>query len=206
MRLRSRRISARVSATRRRWMARPVVSGSAGWSVRSSCWCGCPVRWRPLFFGCVCHDGQEGVGEYGEGDMSVPGVPGADLVVVESNLILGGSETFFDGPARPRHVDEFSVAGVARVVAVVESELSVIDGSADQVLVVGVRGVCERPVVDPEPFRSDTAGAALPGIPGQPPSDLVAPGRLPCGVGELRGLRHGHHIRVDTYGIRLVSR
>ncbi len=35
-------------------------------------------------------------------DMSVPGVPGADLVVVETDFVLGRSETFLDGPA-PGH-------------------------------------------------------------------------------------------------------
>jgi hypothetical protein len=89
------------------------------------------------FFGVVCGDGEEGVCEHGEGDMSMPGVPGADLVVVESDFVFAGSETFFDGPARPGHVDEFSEACVVWVVAVVESEFTVVDGSADQVLVVG---------------------------------------------------------------------
>ena len=118
------------------------------------------------FFGGVCGDGEEGVGEHGEGDMSVPGVPGADLVVVESDFVLSRSETFFDGPACPGHVDEFSEAGVVGVVAVVESEFTVIDGSADQILMAGIIGVDECPVVDAVSFRSDAAGAALPGIPG----------------------------------------
>jgi len=43
---------------------------------------------RGPFFGLVGGDGEEGVGEHGEGDVSVPGVPGADLVVVEANLVL----------------------------------------------------------------------------------------------------------------------
>ena len=80
--------------------------------------------------------------------MSMPGVPGADLVVVESDFVLGGSETFFDGPARPGHADEDSEAGAVWVVAVVEGEFTVVDGSADQVLVVGVVGVDECPVVE----------------------------------------------------------
>ena len=89
----------------------------------------------------VCGDGEEGVGEHGQGDMSMPGVPGADLVVVESDFVFGRSETFFDGPARPGHADEFCEACAVGVVAVVESEFTVVDGSADQVLVVGSVGV-----------------------------------------------------------------
>ena len=77
------------------------------------------------------------MGEHGEGDMSVPGVPGADLVVVETDFVLGRSETFLDGPACPGHVHEFTESGVVGVVAVVEGEFTVVDGPADQVLVVG---------------------------------------------------------------------
>ena len=104
--------------------------------------------------------------EHRESDMSMPGVPGTDLVVVESDFVLAGSETFFDGPARPGHVDEFSEAGVVWVVAVVIGEFAVVDGSADQVLVVGITGVDKRPVVHPVSFRTDSAGAPLPGVSG----------------------------------------
>jgi hypothetical protein len=45
-------------------------------------------------------------------------------------------------------VDELDDAGVVWVVAAVVSELTVVDGAADQIVVVGVRGVDERPVVD----------------------------------------------------------
>jgi hypothetical protein len=49
------------------------------------------------FFGVVCRDSEEGVGEHGKGDMSMPCVPGADLVVVESGFVLRGL-----GMGRPR--------------------------------------------------------------------------------------------------------
>ena len=133
------------------------------------------VVWRvgSPFFGLVCGDGEEGVGEHGEGDMSMPGVPGADLVVVESDFVFAGSEAFFDGPARPGHADELCESCVVGVVAVVESEFTVVDGSADQVLVVGIIGVEQCPVVDAVSCRSDAAGAALPGIPGQPSREFI---------------------------------
>ena len=104
------------------------------------------------------------MGEHGEGDMPVPGVPGADLVVVESDFVFAGPEALFDGPARSGYVNEFSASGVVWVVASVEREFFVGDGSADQVLVVGVIRVDECPVIDAEPFRSDTAGSALPRV------------------------------------------
>jgi len=71
------RISARVSAIRRRWVGGPI-SGSAGLSGELSCFVSCSGCRGP-FFGFVCGDGEEGVGKHGKGDMSVPGVPGADL-------------------------------------------------------------------------------------------------------------------------------
>ena len=43
-------------------------------------------------------DGEEGQGQHGERDVSVPGGPGADLVLVQSNLTLGRLEAGFDGP------------------------------------------------------------------------------------------------------------
>ena len=89
---------------------------------------------------------------------SVPGSQVRDLVVVETDFVLGRSETFLDGPACPGHADEFTESCTVRVVAVVESEFTIIDGPADQVLVVGVGGVDERPVIDPGPFRADSAG------------------------------------------------
>ena len=104
------------------------------------------------------------MGEYGHGDVSVPGWPGADLIVVESDLVLAGSEAFLDGPARSGDVDEFSESRMVRVVAVVEGEFAVVDGSADHVLVVGVGGIDECPVIDTEAFRPDPAGSALPRI------------------------------------------
>jgi hypothetical protein len=116
------------------------------------------------------------------------------LVVVEPGLVLAGSEAFFDGPARSGHANEFSDSGVVGVVASVERELAGVDGSADQILMVGVIGVDECPVVDAEPCRSDTARSALPRMRGQSLSECIEGSGVPPGVGELGGLRYGHHI------------
>ena len=67
----------------------------------------------------------------------------------------------------------------------VEGEFTVVDGPADQVLVVGVGGVEQRPVIDPVPFRADPAGAALPRVAAQPPGECVDVDRLSGGVDEL---------------------
>src|SRR3954465_3618498 len=51
-------------------------------------------------------DGEEGQGQHGERDVSVPGGPGADLVLVQSNLTLGRLEAGLDGPSCSRDVHQ----------------------------------------------------------------------------------------------------
>jgi hypothetical protein len=51
------------------------------------------------------------VGEHGQGDVSVPGVVAADLVVVEPDFGLGGLEAVLDGPTAPGDADEVVVGG-----------------------------------------------------------------------------------------------
>ena len=58
----------------------------------------------PVGVGCgVTFDrgghGQEGMREHGQGGPAVPGVPAADLVLVESGQAFGGLERFLDAPA-----------------------------------------------------------------------------------------------------------
>ena len=43
--------------------------------------------------------GHHSKGEHDERDMPVPAVPGARLVVIEPEFVLGGFEAVFDGPA-----------------------------------------------------------------------------------------------------------
>ena len=43
--------------------------------------------------------GGHGEGEHDQGDVAMPAVPGAGLVVVEAELVLGGLEAVLDGPA-----------------------------------------------------------------------------------------------------------
>ena len=112
----------------------------------------------------VGENGQEALGDHGECDVSVPGVVEPDLVVVEPDVALPGLETFLDRPSSAGDPDEFTDGFVARVVAVVEGQLAVIDGSADHVLVIGVVGVDDGPVVNPVALRPDPAGAALPRV------------------------------------------
>ena len=63
--------------------------------------------------------GEIGVGQHGERDVAVPAGPGADLVLIEADLALGGLEAGLDRPARagdPHEVGERrAVGGVGQV-------------------------------------------------------------------------------------------
>src|SRR5664279_2485497 len=66
------------------------------------------------------------------------------------------------GQRAPATVHEFTEPGVTRVVTMVESEFTIVDGSPDHILVVRVVGRYQRPIVDTESFRADAAGPAFP--------------------------------------------
>jgi hypothetical protein len=112
----------------------------------------------------VGENSEETLGDHGKGDVPVPGVVEPNLVVVEPDVSFPSLEAFLDGPSGARDPDEFTDGFVARVVAVVESEFAIIDGSADQVLVIGVVGVDDRPVIDTVTLRPDSTGASLPRV------------------------------------------
>ena len=47
--------------------------------------------------------GHHGEGEHDQRDMPMPAMPGAGLVVIEAELVLGGLEAVLDGPAMTFH-------------------------------------------------------------------------------------------------------
>ena len=113
--------------------------------------------------------------EHGEGDVPVPGVVAADLVVVQAGLVLGSLEAFLDGPARAGHADELLVGGPVRGAAQIVGQLQLAlavagQRAADQqvpgpagrrgALVAGQGG--GRPVEQARPFGAVPAAAALP--------------------------------------------
>jgi hypothetical protein len=51
--------------------------------------------------------GEERRREHGQGDVPVPGVVGADLVVIQSGLVLRELERFLDTPSRSAKPDQF---------------------------------------------------------------------------------------------------
>ncbi len=57
------------------------------------------------------------MGEHGEGDVAVPGVVAADLVVVEADFGFRGLDAILGGPAGAGNPDEGVVAGGGGCVA-----------------------------------------------------------------------------------------
>src|ERR1017187_1324102 len=118
-RLNRRRISASVSRIRRCAEAgtgeRGASCGGFGLYVISGR-AGCPQVLGPLF-GFAGQDGQERMGEHGQGDMPVPGVVEADLVMVKAGLAFPCLEAFLDGPAGAGDADELAEVFAARVPA-----------------------------------------------------------------------------------------
>ena len=64
--------------------------------------------------------------------MPVPAVPGAGLVVVEAELVLGGLEAVLDRPAVPFDLDQGLDPGPGRAPGREEGKLAIGDGAADQ--------------------------------------------------------------------------
>jgi hypothetical protein len=82
--------TARTSLASRRLISLTVSGISPSWS---------PL-WCALYRLCGADDGQERGGGHGQGDLGVPGVVAADLVLVEADLVLRRLEALLDRPPR----------------------------------------------------------------------------------------------------------
>src|SRR5215207_5655972 len=56
--------------------------------------------------GVLTHNGQIGMGQHGQRDVTIPSRPGADLVFVEPDLALGGLEAGLNRTARAGDLDK----------------------------------------------------------------------------------------------------
>ena len=72
----------------------------------------------------MCSDGEERGCEHGQGDVSVPGVVLADLVVVQAGLVLGELEGFLDAPTTSGDADELGHGHWLTAVADVVGQLA----------------------------------------------------------------------------------
>lgn len=77
-------------------------------------------------------DGQERVGEQGQGGPAVPGGPAADLVLVQGGEFLAGGEPVLDLPPGPGYLHQLGQWHQGGGVGAVEGVLPVADPAADQ--------------------------------------------------------------------------
>ena len=100
--------------------------------------------------------------------MAVPAGPGADLVLVEADLALGGLEAGLDGPARAGDADQVGERRAVGGVGEIEGELvGLRDAAADQQALfptgrrVGAIGQI-GPVVEPRAFGAIAGTETMP--------------------------------------------
>ena len=94
-------------------------------------------RRRHSFWGrrgvrAMADGGHHGEGEHDERDVAMPAVPGAGLIVVEAELVLGGLEAILDRPAMPLDLDQHLDGGSGRAPGREEGQIAVGDVAADQ--------------------------------------------------------------------------
>ena len=121
-------------------------------------------------------DGEEGQGEHGQGGPPVPGVPAADLVLIQPGQSLAGLEILLRGPADPGDLDQGGQRDVAGAVAAVERQLPGAAVAADQQpAVTGPAGVDGQPgpVVVAVALGALARGVPLPRPAGQAGGDLA---------------------------------
>lgn len=107
-------------------------------------------------------DGEDGVGEHDQRGVAIPGLPGADLVLVEADLGLGGLETFLDAPPGAGYPDQRGQADRLGGVAAVEGQPAVTDALAYQQPMVAGRLVGWRDDLYPVPVSSSLGCRAWP--------------------------------------------
>lgn len=100
-------------------------------------------------------DGEERRGEHGQGDVPVPGLVFADLVVVQAGLVFGEREGFLHAPAGSGDADQFDQGDWGEAVADVVGQFGrFADGAADQQCVDIVAGIDQQPVIQAMTFAA----------------------------------------------------
>lgn len=141
---------------------------------------------------------HHGKGQHDQGDMAVPAVPRARLVVIEAKLVLPGFEAVLDRPTVTLHLHECFHGRALRTPCREECKAAIGNVSADQRAsdpdagkgIVIVSGI-ENGQFDPGPFipalspGARASRQALQGIRGQVRSDIL------CGSGNGIGIAPG---------------
>ena len=99
--------------------------------------CGLDVVFRRFVFGggvirAVPDRGHHGEGQHDERDVAMPAVPGAGLVVIEAELVLGRLEAVLDRPAVSFDLDQGLDAGSGGAPGGEEGQIVIGDVAADQ--------------------------------------------------------------------------
>ena len=108
--------------------------------------------------------------QHGQGDVPVPAGPGADLVLVQPDLALGGLEAGLDRPARPGHPHQRGeVRALGRQRQVEGQLVRLVELAPDQqALRPAGRGAAavgqEGPVVEPRPLGALAGAQPLPAL------------------------------------------
>jgi hypothetical protein len=95
---------------------------------------------------------QHGEGQHDQRDVAMPTVPGAALVMVEAELVLGGLEGVLDGPALPFNRSQRRDRGSGRAPGGEVGTLAIGDGCARSAGRVS-RGRLRQPDTHPRPGR-----------------------------------------------------
>ena len=77
-------------------------------------------------------DGHHGEGEHDQRDVTMPAMPGAGFVVIETEFVFGGFETILDGPAMAFDRYQLFHGRVLGTPCGEESEITVGNVPADQ--------------------------------------------------------------------------
>ena len=80
----------------------------------------------------VADGGGHGECQHDQGDVPMPAVPGAGLIVIEAEFVLGGLEAVLNGPAVAFHLDQGVDARAGRTPCGEEGQVAIGDVAADQ--------------------------------------------------------------------------
>ena len=108
------------------WTDQRISGGEAFGVVVRRFFLGASYRWR----GAGC--GHHSEGEHDERDVAMPSMPGAGLVMIEAQFILGRLETILDRPAMSLDCDQGFEARSKRTPGAEKRQVTISDVAADQ--------------------------------------------------------------------------
>ena len=126
----------------------------------------------------MANDSHHGEGEHDEADVAVPAMPGAGLVMIEAEFILGSLKTILDSPAMTFHRHQLCDRRALGTPSGEEGQIITGDVAADQEASCPFLGnnaglkICQfdvSPIVQTRPLGSFAGRQAAPGLFGKAP-------------------------------------